>query len=86
MTELHVVCAIKPDPPPRPSVAEQLRALAAEIEGGKHGHAFTLLWAIDCGEGVVTTGLFGDVAEGYEATSAYFLAGIVQRKIEKGIG
>jgi hypothetical protein len=65
-------------------VPEALRGLADAIEAGEHGDAFTLLWVIDCGDGRVDMGLMGKAGE--PGTTAYFLAGLAQRKIEQGIG
>lgn len=66
------------------NIPDSLRVLADEIEDGTHGDAFTLLWVIDCGDGRVDMGLMGKAGE--PGTTAYFLAGLAQRKIEGGIG
>lgn len=81
---LHV---IKPTAAPaRQPLPDELRQLADDIEAGKHDQAITLLWVLDCGDGVVTTGLMGETNGRFSATTAYFLAGVVQRKIEGNIG
>lgn len=65
-------------------IPEALRELADNIEKGYYNQAFNLVWAIDCGNGRLEMGLFG--ASPQPALTAYFLAGLAQRKLESGIG
>lgn len=64
-------------------IPASLRVLADEIEAGEHGASHTLLWVIDAGDGRINLGLMGRAAEA--GVTAYFLAGLAQRKIERGI-
>lgn len=65
-------------------VPESLRMLADDIEAGEHGASHSLLWIIDCGDGDISLGLMGKAGE--PGTTAYYLAGLAQRKLEQGIG
>ena len=65
-------------------IPDALRALADEIEEGKFGSCFNLLWVIDAGDGTIDLGLMGKTTDA--AFHAHFLADVAMRKIVGGIG
>lgn len=70
-----------PDLPGCSDVAGALRELADNIERGGKGDAHNLAWVLDCGDGVIETGLMGKAPE--PAMTAYYLLGLAQRKLEQ---
>lgn len=66
------------------NIPEAPRSLADGIESGEYGDAYNVVWAVDCGDGRVEMGLMGPSPQ--PALTAYFLAGLAQRKLEGGIG
>jgi hypothetical protein len=60
-----------------------LRNLATSIESGNFGDAHNLVWVVDCGEGVVETGLLGKASA--PGAEAFLLLAMGQKTIMDGV-
>jgi len=79
----HLKLVDFPFKPAAVDIPTALRKLADEIEAGDYNAALSLLWVIDCGNADIRAGLMGQCSD--PGGVAYLLAGVAQRKIEKGM-
>lgn len=68
-----------PFTPGERGVADKLRELADQIEGGDHGRVHSVSWVADCGDGKVEVGFIGNSP--LPGPSAHLMLSMGMRKL-----